>query len=267
MQIVRYRHQSGSGYGVLANGRIAPVKDPFTWSAPGAVVYRPEPVGADDMELAAVDLLTPCRPSKIVCIGVNYHAHAAEMGKAAPAEPMIFLKSPSASLNHGGTILRPPDSERVDHEAELGVVIGRPCRHVPADRAREVIFGYTCLNDVTARDLQRKDVQFSRAKSFDTFCPFGPWIETELDPTDLGVLARVNGEVRQSGRTRDLIHDVPKLVAFISRVMTLMPGDLIATGTPEGVGPLAAGDRVEITVEGIGTLTNVVADDPVRMTM
>lgn len=261
MRIVRYRHQREVGFGVVDGERVLPVKDPFTWAAPRNAVYRPEPVGAPELTLADVELTTPCRPSKIVCIGVNYRAHAAEMGKTPPAEPMLFLKAPSSILPTGGTILRPPDSERVDFEGELGVVIGKPCRHVPAERAAEVIFGYTCVNDVTARDLQRKDVQFTRGKGFDTFCPFGPWIETEFDPADVGIRTQVNEELKQNGRTSDLIHDVPRLVAFISRVMTLMPGDLIATGTPEGVGPIVAGDIVTVSIDGIGTLENRVADD------
>lgn len=269
MRIVRYRHESGSGYGILAGERIAPVKDPFTWGAPGAPVYRPEPVGAGDLELAAVQLLTPCRPSKIVCIGVNYHAHAAEMGKAAPAEPMIFLKSPSAILNHGGTILRPPDSERVDHEAELGVVIGRPCRHVPAGRAREVIFGYTCVNDVTARDLQRAHGQWFKGKSLDGCCPIGPCIVTadELpDPYSLRITCHVNGELRQDSANETMTFDIPTLINHLSRGMSLLPGDIIATGTPSGVGfamkpPvfLRPGDVVECAIEGIGAIRNRVA--------
>ncbi|MGZ3421315.1 MAG: fumarylacetoacetate hydrolase family protein [Polyangiales bacterium] len=207
-------------------------------------------------------LLAPIAPTKIVCIGRNYAAHAKELGHEVPKEPLLFLKPPSAILATGETILRPRDSERVEHEAELGVVIGRRARHVSQANAMEHVFGYTILCDVTARDLQRKDVQFTRAKGYDTFCPVGPFIETEFDPSDVEVICRVNGTVRQHGHTRDLIFPIPRLVAYVSRVMTLEPGDVISTGTPEGVGPLVAGDTLEIDIPGLGTLRNVIADDP-----
>jgi 2-keto-4-pentenoate hydratase/2-oxohepta-3-ene-1,7-dioic acid hydratase in catechol pathway len=203
--------------------------------------------------------LPPVAPSKIVCVGRNYRAHVKELGHDVPAEPLLFMKPPSALLPHEGTIVLPRESERVEHEGELGVVIGRAIRNATADEALGAIYGLTVVNDVTARDLQKKDVQFTRAKGFDTFCPVGPWIETELDPSDLAVRVRVSGETRQDGRTSAMIWGVGALLAFISSVMTLLPGDLVSTGTPEGVGPLAAGDRVEVEVEGIGVLLNDVA--------
>jgi 2-keto-4-pentenoate hydratase/2-oxohepta-3-ene-1,7-dioic acid hydratase in catechol pathway len=204
-------------------------------------------------------LLAPVEPSKVVCVGRNYKEHAAELGNAMPTEPLLFLKAPSAIVGHGDAIELPPQSERVEHEGELAVVIGRKCRNVSEDEdPLAYVLGYTCVNDVTARDLQRKDVQFTRAKSFDTFCPVGPYFVTGLDPTDLRVETRVNGEVRQSGRTSAMAFPVPFLIRYISNVMTLNPGDLIATGTPAGVGPLLDGDTVEVEVEGVGTLRNQV---------
>jgi 2-keto-4-pentenoate hydratase/2-oxohepta-3-ene-1,7-dioic acid hydratase in catechol pathway len=204
-------------------------------------------------------MLPPVEPSKIVCVGRNYSEHAAELGNAMPTEPLLFLKAPSAIIGDGDSIVLPAQSERVEHEGELAVVIGRACRNVSENEdPLSYVLGYTCLNDVTARDLQRKDVQFTRAKSFDTFCPVGPHIVTGLDPLDLRVETRVNGEVRQSGRTSLMAFPVPFLIRYISNVMTLNPGDLIATGTPAGVGPLSEGDTVEVSVEGVGTLRNKV---------
>jgi 2-keto-4-pentenoate hydratase/2-oxohepta-3-ene-1,7-dioic acid hydratase in catechol pathway len=203
-------------------------------------------------------LLCPVEPSKIVCVGRNYAAHAKELGNDVPKEPLLFLKPPSSLIAHGEPIALPAQSERVEYEAEIGVVIGRRVRDASEPDARAAILGFTCLNDVTARDLQRRDVQFTRAKSFDTFCPVGPWIETERSPDDLTILGRVNGEPRQRAHTRDMVFPIVQLVRFISSVMTLEAGDLIATGTPEGVGPLAPQDIVEIEIEGLGTLINVV---------
>ena len=202
--------------------------------------------------------LTPCRPGKIVAVGLNYRDHARERGKSLPSEPLIFLKPPSAALAHGESILLPAGVGRVDHEAEMAIVIGRKARHVAEAEAAAAILGYTCFNDVTAREIQDREIQFTRAKGFDTFAPFGPWIETDLDPSDLAITGSVNGRIRQSSRTRELIFPPAFLVAFVSRVMTLFPGDLIATGTPAGIGPLAPGDRVEVTIAGIGTLSNSV---------
>ncbi len=207
-------------------------------------------------------LLAPVRPGKIVCIGRNYVAHAAELGNTVPGRPLLFLKPGTAVVGPGDTILLPPDSQRVEHEAELAVVIGRRARHLDPHTALDAVLGYTCLNDVTARDLQRSDTQFARGKGFDTFCPLGPWIETELDPSDVRVTCAVNGTLRQDGRTSLMAFDVATLLATISRVMTLEPGDVIATGTPAGVGPLLQGDVVRVQIEGIGVLENPVAEDP-----
>jgi 2-keto-4-pentenoate hydratase/2-oxohepta-3-ene-1,7-dioic acid hydratase in catechol pathway len=215
------------------------------------------------IELNAGDLMAPVQPSKIVCIGRNYRAHAAELGNEVPQEPLIFLKPPSSLLSPKQTVLRPKISERVDYEGELGVIIGKKCRHLrPDEDLRPYILGYTCVNDVTARDLQKKDGQWSRGKGFDTFCPVGPIVTTELDPwAGVGVETKVNGTVQQHGNTTDLIFPLDVVIRHIAQAMTLYPGDLIATGTPEGVGPVVAGDVMEVTVEGIGTLTNPVADE------
>jgi len=213
--------------------------------------------------LADYRLLAPVVPGKIVAIGRNYAAHAAELGNSVPSRPLIFLKAPSSVIGPADPILLPPDSQRVEHEAELAVVISRVCRHVRPSDAFSVIGGYTVLNDVTARDLQRADGQFARGKGFDSFCPIGPWVETQLDPSDLRVSCEVwspagDHELRQDGRTTQMVFDVATLVATASRVMTLHPGDVIATGTPEGVGPLCEGDEVGVSVEGIGMLKNPV---------
>jgi 2-keto-4-pentenoate hydratase/2-oxohepta-3-ene-1,7-dioic acid hydratase in catechol pathway len=194
------------------------------------------------------DLVCPVAPSKIVCIGRNYAAHAKELGHEVPAEPLLFLKPPSSLVGPGDSIVLPAASARVEHEAELGVVIGKRARNVPRERAREHVFGYVCVCDVTARDLQKKDGQWTRAKGFDTFCPVGPFVETDFDPLGARVMCRVNGELRQDGTTAQMIFDVPSLLAYASRVMTLEPGDLLVTGTPEGVGPLVAGDTLEIEI-------------------
>ncbi len=213
--------------------------------------------------LADVRLLAPVIPrSKVVGIGRNYAAHAAEMGSALPDEPMMFLKPNTSVVGPGDPVFHPKQSAEVHYEGELAVVIGRICRDVAPERVAEVIYGYTIGNDVTARDLQRSDVQFTRAKGFDSFCPLGPWIETELDTSDLRVQTHLNGDLVQDGSTSDLIFDVAALVAHVSSVMTLLPGDVILTGTPEGVGPMSVGDEVDVTISGIGTLTNkVVARD------
>ena len=208
--------------------------------------------------LLEADLLCPVQPSKIVCVGRNYREHADELGHAVPTQPLIFLKPPSSLLKPGGTIIRPSVSQRTDYEGELGAVIGRTCRKLQADEdIRSYLLGYTCVNDFTARDLQDKDGQWTRAKGFDTFCPVGPLVADGLDPwTGVAVETRVNGEVRQQGNTRDFIFPLDVIIRYIAEVMTLFPGDLIATGTPKGVGPVVAGDVIEISVEGIGTLRN-----------
>lgn len=211
--------------------------------------------------LNEVELLAPTTPTKIVCVGRNYAEHAAELGNDVPSSPLLFLKAPSALISSGSPIIIPEQSLQVEHEGELGVVIGRRAKDIRDDEnALEYVLGYTCVNDVTARDVQRADVQFTRGKSFDTFCPTGPYIETELDVTDIQVTCKVNGEIRQSGKTSQMVFPVEYLVRYISRQMTLMPGDLIATGTPSGVSKLNAGDICEVTVEGVGTLSNPVAN-------
>ena len=195
-------------------------------------------------------------PSKIIGIGQNYRAHALEMGKGLPEEPLMFLKPRSALLPDGGRIERPAGYERVDYEGELGVVIGQRAKRVSRERALDVVMGFTCINDVTVRELQKTDGQWTRAKGFDTFCPLGPRIVGGLDPSNLEITTRVNGHIKQHSSTSDLIFDVPTLVAHVSSVMTLLPGDVILTGTPEGVGPMEVGDEVDVVVEGIGSLTN-----------
>ncbi|HYV13474.1 MAG TPA: fumarylacetoacetate hydrolase family protein [Pyrinomonadaceae bacterium] len=201
----------------------------------------------------------PIRPSKIVCVGRNYREHAAELGNKMPDEPLLFLKAPSAIISSGDEIVLPSASQQVEHEGELGVVIGRAARNIRSDEdPLSYVLGYTCVNDVTARDLQRKDVQFTRGKSFDTFCPVGPWIETDIDPANVSVETRLNGEVKQKGNTADMAFPVAFLIRYISEIMTLYPGDLIATGTPAGVSRMKPGDIVEVEVAGIGVLRNQV---------
>ncbi|RVW04720.1 fumarylacetoacetate hydrolase family protein [Rhodococcus spongiicola] len=209
--------------------------------------------------LADVRLLAPILASKVICVGKNYAAHAAEMGGEAPEDPVIFIKPNTAIVGPGAGIVLPPSSNEVHYEGELAVVIGRPCKDVPAAKAREVILGYTVANDVTARDQQRRDGQWTRGKGYDTFCPLGPWIETNLDISDVEIKTEVDGELKQRSRTSLLLHDVPKIIEWVSTVMTLLPGDVILTGTPEGVGPIVDGQTVSVTVAGIGTLTNPVA--------
>ena len=214
----------------------------------------------EHLALAEAELLAPVCPSKIVCVGRNYREHAAELGNEVPTEPLIFLKPPSSLLAPGAQVRRPRIAERVDHEGELGVVIAKKCYQLADDEdVRPYVLGYTCVNDVTARDLQKKDGQWTRAKGFDTFCPVGPLVTNEIDPwAGIAVETRVNGGVRQQGNTRDFIFPVDVVIRYISQVMTLLPGDLIPTGTPQGVGPVLAGETMEVMVEGIGTLSNPV---------
>jgi 2-keto-4-pentenoate hydratase/2-oxohepta-3-ene-1,7-dioic acid hydratase in catechol pathway len=206
-----------------------------------------------------IDIGDDFQPSKIICVGRNYAEHAAELGNEVPKEPLLFLKAPSAFIRNGDPILIPTQSQQVEHEGELAIVIGRKCKGLYDDEDPfAYIRGYTSLNDVTARDVQRRDVQFTRGKSFDTFCPIGPWVETELDVMDLRVTCSVNGEIRQDGRTSQMVFPVDFLVRYISRQMTLLPGDVIATGTPSGVSKLNSGDVCEVEIDGIGTLRNTV---------
>jgi 2-keto-4-pentenoate hydratase/2-oxohepta-3-ene-1,7-dioic acid hydratase in catechol pathway len=251
MRIARY-----SAAGEVAFGVIEDVDGEPTVATMAGHPFGEIRLTGERHALADVRLVAPMLPSKVLAIGRNYAAHAKELGNEVPDEPIVFMKPSTAVIGQQEAIVHPELSERVDYEGELAIVIGRLCRDVPAERAAAAVFGYTCANDVTARDLQRRDDQWTRAKGFDTFCPLGPWIETHVDPADLAVTTTVNGEVRQAGRTSQLLYDVPALIAYISRVMTLLPGDIILTGTPEGVGPLRPGDEVSVTIESIGTLTN-----------
>ncbi len=228
----------------------------------GDPLYRPVQLTGEQVPLVDARLLAPVIPrSKVIGIGRNYADHAAELGNDVPAEPLMFFKPNTTVIGPQDNVVLPRQSSEVHYEAELAVVIGRLCKDVPRERAAEVILGYTCADDVTARDLQRSDGQWTRAKGFDTFCPLGPWLTVGLDPADLAVQCRVNGEVRQDGRTSQLVHDIAGLVAAVSAAFTLLPGDVLLTGTPAGVGPLTDGDRVEIEIEGIGTLRHgVVAE-------
>jgi 2-keto-4-pentenoate hydratase/2-oxohepta-3-ene-1,7-dioic acid hydratase in catechol pathway len=274
VRIARFAHGGDVGYGIVEDAAQDGAAGTVTGAdADGLVVAEllGHPFGVGDeairltgsrWPLADVRLLAPVLPSKVVAIGRNYAEHAAELGNEVPEDPIIFLKPSTAVVGPRDPIVYPSEvSERVDFEGELAVVIGRLCRQVPPERVPDVIFGYTCANDVTARDLQAKDGQWARAKGFDTFCPLGPWIETDIDPADLELTTIVNGEIRQNSRTSLLLHDVTALITYVSAVMTLLPGDVLLTGTPAGVGPLKDGDEVSVTIEGIGTLTNGVTSD------
>ena len=263
MKYCHFQTAEGALYGLVENIKAQEmitraIDPPLRVGRGNLVIPRIQPI-----PLAEAQLLPPVAPSKIVCIGRNYKAHAEELGHDLPPEPLIFLKPPSSIIAHSAEIRRPKLSQRVDHEGELGVIIGRTCYRLSDDEpVRPYIHGYTCVNDVTARDLQDKDGQWSRAKGFDTFCPVGPVVCNELDPwAGVAVETRVNGKVRQSGNTLAFIFSLDVIIRHIARVMTLYPGDLISTGTPAGVGPLQAGDRVEVTVEGVGTLANPVVDE------
>ena len=250
MRIVRYRYKDESpSYGWLLEEKVGAI----TGNIYGD--YRRQEV---EQPLTSVRLLAPAEPSKIICIGRNYVEHAKEHNAEVPKVPLIFLKPPSAILNPGEPILLPSQSQQVEHEAELVVVIGKRGRNILSEEAHSYIFGYTVGNDVTARDLQRSDGQWTRAKGFDTFCPFGPWIDTDFDASDAVITCRVSGQPRQMSSTRDMVFNVSQLIAFISSVMTLEPGDLIFTGTPAGVGSLQDGDEVTVEIEGLGRLTNPV---------
>lgn len=259
MRLVRFSIDNSKRCGIIEGDKVLEVED-FILSGSAAAANGLKRTGRS-YPFEALSLLAPVAPSKIIAIGLNYRAHAAEFNKALPKEPMLFMKPPSAVIGPGDEILYPAHmSRRVDFEAELAVVIGRRARGVSAKDAPQYILGYSCFNDVTARDLQGRDVQYTRAKGFDTFAPLGPWIETSLDPDDVMVEAYLNGEKRQSSSTSDMIFGVCELVSFISRVMTLLAGDVIATGTPSGVGKMKPGDTVEIRIEGIGSLENTVRE-------
>ncbi|PJJ55246.1 fumarylacetoacetate hydrolase family protein [Compostimonas suwonensis] len=254
MKIARFSHDSAISFGILDEDEeelIVLAGDPM---------FAGFDTTGERVSLNSAKLLAPVIPrSKIVGIGKNYSDHAAEMGGEAPSEPLVFLKPNTAIIGPDEPIILPPDSQQVDFEGELAVVIGSVARNVRAEDAAEVIFGYTIANDVTARDLQRSDGQWTRAKGFDTFCPIGPVIETELQWDELSIETRVNGKLQQSGNTGDMVHGVPEIVAYVSRIFTLLPGDLILTGTPSGIGPIAHGDTVAIDIQGIGTLFSPVA--------
>lgn len=232
--------------------------DALTVAAIAGHPFGPIQFTGDRWALPDVRLLSPFLPSKVVALGRNYAEHARELGNEAPETPLIFLKPSTSVIGTGDVIRLPASSEEVHFEGELAVVIGTPARNVSRDDALGHVFGYAAANDVTARDQQRADGQFTRAKGYDSFCPLGPWVETVLDPSDLRIVTRVNGEVRQDGRTSQMIHDVAAQIAFVSGIMTLLPGDVILTGTPAGVGPIVAGETVSVEIEGIGTLTNPV---------
>lgn len=241
-------------------GRFKHCDDTFYGEVNGTCVTAKGEHEGRTFELSELEVLPPTKPSKIICVGLNYHDHAKELNMESPNEPLIFMKPPSAVIGHGDKIIYPKASQQVDYEAELAVVIGKKCRNITADRANDVIAGYTCFNDVTARDFQRQDGQWTRAKSFDTFAPFGPYIASpdEFDPENAPIKSRVNGELRQDSNTSNLIFDIPTLIEFISSIMTLELGDIIATGTPAGIGELQHGDVVEVEIEGIGILRNEV---------
>ena len=254
MRFVRYQvAEESPRYGWLFEDSVGPVE-----GSPFGEFRRQE----TSHSLSQVRLLVPVKPSKIICVGRNYVAHAKEHGAEVPDVPLLFLKPPSAVIGPGEKIILPPQSQQVEHEAELVVVIGKRGRWITPEEATMHVLGFTVGNDVTARDLQRKDHQWTRAKGFDTFCPVGPWIETDFDPADALVSCYVNGEMRQMASTRDMVFSVRQLIAYASSVMTLEPGDLLFTGTPAGVGPLHAGDWVEASVEGIGALSNPVVEQP-----
>ena len=249
MKIVRFLHEGLERYGIVDGLQVRIASgSPFG-------DFRPT---EETLPFAGLKLLSPCMPGKALGIGLNYRDHAVEFGLPIPEIPVAFIKPSTAVIAQSETIERPAMSRRVDYEAELVVVIGKKAKNVPAEKAGEYILGYTCGNDVTARDLQPKEGQWTIAKSFDTFLPLGPWIETDIDPSALKIRALLNGEVRQSSNTSNLIFSVPELVAYLSAVMTLEPGDIIMTGTPSGISPMKAGDEIVVEIEGIGSLVNYV---------
>ena len=251
MRIIRYETQDGKKpkYGWILNDKVGEI---------GGNVFGRYQRKEAETPLVDVKLLAPSEPSKIICVGRNYVEHAKELGNEVPKVPLIFLKPPSSIINPNDGIILPPQSTQVEHEGELVAVIGKRGRHITAENAKKHILGYTIGNDVTARDLQKSDGQWTRAKGFDTFCPFGPWIDTEFDPADSVLTCRVNGQMRQMASTRDMVFNVGVLIAYISSVMTLNSGDLILTGTPAGVGELKNGDEVLVEIEGLGVLKNIV---------
>jgi 2-keto-4-pentenoate hydratase/2-oxohepta-3-ene-1,7-dioic acid hydratase in catechol pathway len=261
VRIARFSVGDRVAFGVVEEAAADAGDGPFVAPIPG---HPFGPIEPSDLRvpLADVRLLAPVLPSKVIGVGRNYAEHAQELGNEIPAEPLLFFKPSTSVIGPSDGIVYPQQSSDVQHEAELAVVIGRLCREVPRERVADVVLGYTCGNDVTARDLQKTDGQWARAKGFDSFCPLGPWIVTDLDPSDVAITCTVGEELRQAGRTKQMVHDVAALVSYISEAFTLLPGDVILTGTPAGVAPLSVGDEVSVSIEGIGTLTNrVVARD------
>jgi len=252
MKIIRFLYQNDPNWGILEGDTVKII----TGSPFGEINYRAS------VPLAQTRLLPPAAGGKIILAGLNYTDHAKELGMKIPDEPVIFLKPATSVIGPDEDIIYPPEVKKLDYEAELALVIKKQCRNIKEQDAADFILGYTCLNDVTARDLQGEDIQWTRAKSFDTFCPLGPWIETEVNPADLKVVSYLNGEIRQNSRTSNFIFPVSQLVSFISKIMTLLPGDVISTGTPPGVGEMKIGDTVEVEIEGIGRLRNYVRGVP-----
>jgi 2-keto-4-pentenoate hydratase/2-oxohepta-3-ene-1,7-dioic acid hydratase in catechol pathway len=250
MRIVRFRYQNKACWGILKEKSIIFLKDsPF----------RAIKLSRKTIPVSKARILPPAQPSKIILVGLNYSDHARELRMAVPREPVIFLKPPTAVIGQAQNIVYPRQVKRLDHEAELALVIKKTAKNIPLGQAKDHILGYTCLNDITARDLQKTDGQWTRSKSFDTFCPIGPWIETKLDPSKLNIRCWLNGRLKQDSNTANFIFSVDHLVSYISRIMTLLPGDVISTGTPSGVGPMQPGDKIEVEIEGIGKLSNQVA--------
>ncbi len=255
MRIVRFSFRGRKKFGVLTDNLIHSIAcDPFKHFNTGVELK----FDGETYPLDEAKLLAPCLPSKIVCLGLNYRPHAQEFDRKPPSSPLIFLKPSTAVIGPDDSIVLPRNWQRVDYEGELGLVIGKTAKYVSEEKARKYVMGYTCFNDVTERQLQKEDGQWTRAKGFDTFAPIGPWIETEVDPDDLKLETYLNAELRQHDRTSGLVFGIPKLISFISSVMTLLPGDVIATGTPAGIAPMKPGDTVEVKIEGIGALRNSV---------
>jgi len=249
MRYVKYQHESATHYGVVEGETIHELE--------GSIFGQHAKTGRTVL-LGDVKILAPCEPSKIIAAGLNYHAHAAEAGKTAPVEPLIFLKAPSSVIAHGEPVVLPNTEHKVDHEAELVAIIGKRCRRVTTENALDYVLGYTCGNDVSDRTIQRRDGQWCRAKSFDTFTPLGPFVETGIDPGNLEIKCIVNGEVRQESNTKNMVFSLQRLIEVASDAMTLLPGDIIMSGTPENVGPLKSGDVCEVYIEKVGTLRNPV---------
>jgi len=249
MRLLRFLYEGVAKYGVVEGDLICEIEGD---------IYEEHSITERKYNLGEVKILPPCEPSKIVAIGLNYRDHADEVEKKLPKEPMLFIKPGTSVIGHGDPIVYPKSSQRVDYEAELALIIKKEIKNIGEDEVSDVILGYTCFNDVTARDIQSRSGQFTRSKAFDTFAPIGPFIVSDIDPDNVDVKSILNGELRQSSNTKHLIFNIPYLVSFISQVMTLLPGDVIATGTPAGIGPMKVGDEIEVVIEEIGTLKNYI---------